>query len=69
MGHELSKILIFNEVVQLIAQKNHISLAEARDIFYNSKTVLCFDDDSLGLYGESPLHIYSLFQEEIELKR
>ena len=69
MGHELSKILIFNEVVQLIAQKNHISLDEARDIFYNSKTVLCFDDDSLGLYGESPLHIYSLFQEEIKLRQ
>ena len=69
MAHELSKTLIFNEVVQLIAQKNHISLDEARDIFYSSKTVLCFDDDSLGLYGESPLYIFSLFQEENELRQ
>jgi len=69
MTHELSKTLIFNEVVQLIAQKNHISLDEARDIFYSSKTVLCFDDDTLGLYGESPLYIFSLFEEENELRQ
>ena len=69
MRHALSKTIIFASVVEMIAEKDHISLHEARDRFYNSDLIKLFNDDSLGLYGESPLYIFSLFQEENELRQ
>lgn len=68
MRHALSKTIIFASVVEMIAKKDHISLHEARDRFYNSDLIKLFNDDSLGLYGESPLFIYSLFNEELARK-
>ena len=68
MRHALSKTIIFASVVEMIAEKDHISLHEARDRFYNSDLIKLFNDDSLGLYGESPLFIYSLYNEELARK-
>lgn len=62
--HEVTKSVIFSRVIEMIAIDEHITLDEARDEFYNSYLVTRFSDDSLGLYGQSPLFIYSLYKEE-----
>ena len=64
MEHLLAKTLLITNVTELIAKKYSISLAEARDELYSSKIIGFIDDDETGLYGESPLYVFSLFEKE-----
>lgn len=64
MEHPLAKILLITNVTELIAKKYSISLAEARDELYSSDIIGFIDDDETGLYGESPLYVFSLFEKE-----
>ena len=66
MEHQLSKTLLITNVIELIASKYRISVSEARDKLYNSKIIDLIDDDETGLYGESPLYVLSLFEQEIK---
>lgn len=64
MEHLLSKTLLISKVVELIAEMEGISIAEARDEFYKSEVIKLLDDDSSGLYGESPLYILSIYEQK-----
>ena len=64
MEHLLAKIILITNVTELIAKKYSISLAEARDELYSSEIIGFIDDDETGLYGESPLYVFSLFEKE-----
>ena len=64
MEHVLAKTLLITKVTELIADKYKISLAEARDELYSSDIIGFIDDDETGLYGESPLYVFSLFEKE-----
>lgn len=65
MEHQLSKSLLIVKVIELIASKYQISISEARDKLYSSRIIDLIDDDETGLYGESPLYVFSLFEEEM----
>ena len=69
MEHLLAKILLITNVTELIAKKYSISLAEARDELYSSDIIGFIDDDETGLYGESPLYVFSLFEKEKKQQR
>ena len=62
MNHALSKTILISKVIELIAQNERIPLKEARDLFYCSDLVSLIEDDETGLYGQSPLYVYSLFE-------
>ena len=64
MEHVLAKTLIATRVVELIAKKHRVSLDEAREELYQSNTIDLIDDDETGLYGESPLYVFSIFEKE-----
>ena len=64
MNHALSKTILIDKVIELIAQKSKVSLDMARHSLYNSNVIDLIDDDETGLYGQSPLYIFSLFDEE-----
>ena len=64
MNHALAKTIIITKVTELIANKYKITLKEARDYLYQSDIIPLLDDDETGLYGESPLYIFSLFEEK-----
>ena len=64
MAHELSKTILITKVTELIAKEYRISISKARDMLYNSDVIKLIDDDETGLYGESPLFVFSLFQKE-----
>lgn len=66
MAHNLSKSILIVKVTELIAEKYHLSLAYARDKLYSSDTIKLIEDDETGLYGESPLYVFSLFEKEIK---
>ncbi|MCR5693029.1 MAG: hypothetical protein K6G74_03545 [Bacilli bacterium] len=64
MGHTLSKTILITRTIELIAKKHKLSLNEARDLFYESDIINQLDDDETGLYGQSSLYLFSLFEEE-----
>lgn len=64
MEHVLAKSIIISKVIEMIASNQHIRIDEARTLFFKSKTIKLLEDDETGLYGDSPLYVYSLFEEE-----
>ena len=64
MAHTLSKSILISQVTELIAKQYKIKIDDARDLFYQSKVVEMLNDDETGLYGESALYLFSLFQNE-----
>ena len=66
MAHTLSKSLLIIKVIELIAEKYSISIEEARNKLYISELINLIDDDETGLYGESPLYVFSLYEQEIK---
>jgi hypothetical protein len=64
MGHSLVKATIIPEIVKLIARDEDIAEEEALSRFYESNAAVALDDDETGLYGQSPLYIYSLYMQE-----
>ena len=65
MEHILAKTLLITNVSELISNKYKISLDEARDRLYLSGVVSSIEDDETGLYGYSPLYIFSIYEEKI----
>ena len=63
MNHVLAKTIIITKVIELIAEKYHLSLKEARDMLYRSDVIKLIEDDETGLYGESPLYSFSIFEQ------
>ena len=64
MEHVLAKTILISKVVELIASKYRLPIDEARNELYNSKIIDLIDDDETGLYGESPLYVFSLFEQQ-----
>jgi hypothetical protein len=65
MSHGLIKATIIPDIIKLIAEKYVVPEEKAMDMFYTSATAASLDDDETGLYGQSPLYIFSLFVEEM----
>lgn len=68
MAHELSKTILITKVSELIAEEYRISLSKAREMLYFSNVITLIEDDETGLYGESPLYVFSLLQKEQKKK-
>ena len=64
MSHMMVKSILISKVIELIANEYKITIDEARDELYKSNIINLIDDDETGLYGESPLYAFSLFQQE-----
>jgi hypothetical protein len=64
MANALIKATIIPEIIKLIAEKYAVPEQEALDMFYKSTTAECLEDDETGLWGQSPLYVFSLFVEE-----
>lgn len=64
MNHVLAKTILKIKVIELIAKKKSVTIEEARDLFYSSETNNLVDDEQTGLYGDSPLYVFSLFEAE-----
>lgn len=69
MAHTLVKAVITTHVIELIASKYKLSIEKATDLFYLSDTAKLLADDETGLYGESFLYVFSLFEQEMNSKK
>jgi len=64
MGHELIKATLIPDVIKMIQDEYLIPEDVAFDRFFRSITYINYDDDETGLYGQSALYIFSLYQQE-----
>ena len=62
MNHALIKTLVVEDVIELIAKKYNLSLKDATKMYYGSNTSKMMSDDNLGMYGDSPLYVFSIFE-------
>lgn len=69
MNHVLSKTILISQVIELIAKQYKLSIDEARNRFYESDVIEMLDDDETGLYGESALYLFSLYEESLNRSR
>ena len=65
MEHLLVKTILIKDVIELVSEKYKISLDESRDRVYLSGVVESIEDDETGLYGESALYIFSIYEKKI----
>ena len=65
MNHSSVRAIVSHEVIKMIAGKHKMTLDMAMDAFYSSKTGTAFADDKTDLFSQSPIYIWSLFEEEI----
>ena len=69
MAHELIKATVIPDIIKMIQNEYNLSENEALELFFKSITYLNYDDDETGLYGQSALYVFSLFQEEQQQKK
>ena len=64
MGHHLIRATILPQIINNITKSYKVDENEALHMFYTSHTGCVFSDDDSGLYGQSPLYIFSIFEQE-----
>jgi len=57
---------ITQDLIQYLIEDNQISIEEAMDIVYNSKTFEQLNDFGTHLYYESSSYVYECLKEEIK---
>ena len=64
MSHHLYNSTVIPEIIELISKHYNIDEKTAMDDFYKSKTLKALNDAQTGLYGQSALYIFSVYQNE-----
>ncbi len=64
--HHLVRATVLPEIIRLIANHEGCSEEEALSRFYTSTTGSLYSDDDSGLYGQSPLFVFSLYCKEAD---
>ena len=54
------------DIIRYLVEDNKMSIEEAMDILYNSKTFELLNDLETHLYYESSAYIYELLKEELK---
>ncbi|MBO4667471.1 MAG: hypothetical protein J5666_05025 [Bacilli bacterium] len=60
--HDVAKLLLKKYVIDLISKEESISIIEAKEKLKSSGISALIDDDETGLYDESPLYVFSIYQ-------
>ena len=68
MSHGTVRAATLPTIINLIMEKYEVNDDKALKMFYESHIGKCYADDDSGLYGQSALYIFSLFQEEHQQK-
>ena len=69
MDHSVTRMIIITKVTEMIANELKITIAEARDLFYESPICKLLEDDSTGLYGDAPRRTFELFMKDYKNKK
>ena len=64
MSHGTIRAATLITIINLIRDYYGVNDDTAIKMFYESHIGACYSDDESGLYGQSALYVFSLFQEE-----
>lgn len=64
--HATIRATLLSEIIKLIQEKYNWTEEQAMDAFYSSSTGENFSDDDTGLYGQSALYIFGIFEQEMK---
>ena len=64
MPHGTIRAATLKSIVPMIMTWENCGENEALKRFYESHTGACYADDTTGLYGQSALYVFSLYQAE-----
>ncbi|MBO7637566.1 MAG: hypothetical protein J6Y16_07945 [Treponema sp.] len=64
--HHLVKTILIPRVAELLMSNKGLSEDDALRAIYESPIATLLEDDSMGLYGQSALYVYSLITNECE---
>ena len=62
---DMMKEDICAELIALLMKDKHYTMSEAIDMLYNSDTYSRIQDQSTGLYYQSPAYTYAFLQQEL----
>ena len=70
----MSEIEYMNEctardVITMLVEKRNLTIAEAMNLFYTSKTFENLNNPETGLYFQSPVYIYDILEQELKTKK
>ncbi len=68
MERYITRATILPKIIELIMEKFKLNEREALGAFYRSATGASFSDDDTGLYGQSPIFIFGLYEKEVDEK-
>lgn len=54
------------EVLKLIMQVQGLTMEQAMELLYSSRTYKRLDDEKTKLYTQSPIYVFDILQEETE---
>ena len=55
------------ELIARLMEERSLSMREAMDVVYNSKTYVALNNLNTGLYFQSPAYVYDVLEEEIKV--
>jgi hypothetical protein len=64
MPHGTIRAATLKTLIPMIMEREGCGENEAIRRFYGSHTGACYADDSTGLYGQSALYVFSLYEDE-----
>ena len=56
------------ELITRLMEERSLSMREAMDVVYNSKTYTALNNLDTGLYFQSPTYVYDVLEEELKKK-
>ena len=65
MDHTMMRVLLITSICEMAADKYKISVKEAREKLYRTGVAALIEDDENGLYGDSPVYLFSQFENRI----
>lgn len=60
--HHLIKTILIPQIAELLMKNKNMTENAALRMIYNSPVAELLEDDSMGLYGQSALYLYSLIE-------
>jgi hypothetical protein len=67
MPHGTIRAATLKTIIPLIMERFTCGENDALKMFYESHTGTCYADNSMGLYGQSAVYIFSLFCDEMSV--
>lgn len=57
------------DVITMLVEQRQMSIADAMDLWYNSRTFDNLMNPQTGLYFQSPVYIYDTLEQELKTKK